>query len=110
MSATTGKALDAEAELSQSIAVILMTRIGSRLARRDFGSELPALVDQPVNPVTMQRMIGATATALRRWLPSLRISRVQILKGDQPGAWTVQISRPAAGSSAATPLSVQLRF
>lgn len=41
--ANTGKALEGMAHLRQSIRDILGTPLGSRVMRRDYGSELPAL-------------------------------------------------------------------
>jgi uncharacterized protein len=85
MSATTGAALSDMAHLRQSIATILFTPVGSRVMRRSFGSLLPELIDQPDNPTTRVRLFAAVAGALMRWEPRLRISRVQLASGTNPG-------------------------
>lgn len=87
MSNRTGKPLDDEQHLSQSIADILTTPIGSRVGRRDYGSLLPELIDQPFNPLTKLRLFGAIATAISRWEPRIRLTRVSVEKGDLPGSF-----------------------
>jgi phage baseplate assembly protein W len=78
MNASTGRATAGIAHLYQSIAKILTTPIGTRIARRDFGSELPELVDAPNNGATRVRLYAAIATALMQWEPRLRLTRVQL--------------------------------
>lgn len=78
MNATTGKPLSGVDHLRQSIADILSTPIGTRIGRRDYGSLLPELIDQPANPATRIRIYAATALALLRWEPRLRVTRVQL--------------------------------
>lgn len=91
VSATTGAAIDGLAHLQQSISVILTTPVGSRVMRRDFGSLLPQLIDQPFNAATRLRLFAATATALMRWEPRVRLTRVAIEQGAAPGAVTVTL-------------------
>lgn len=78
MNATTGRSTTGLTHLYQSIAKILTTPIGTRIARRDFGSELPELIDAPNNGATRVRLYAAAATALMRWEPRLKLSRVQL--------------------------------
>ncbi|MEN1450892.1 GPW/gp25 family protein, partial [Pseudomonas aeruginosa] len=52
MNAHTGGAIDRLAHIRQSIAVILTTRIGTRVMRREYGSQLPELIDAPFNVTT----------------------------------------------------------
>lgn len=78
MNATTGRALSGDAHLRQSIADILTTPIGSRVMRRDYGSQLADLIDWPVNDSTRLLAYAATAMALMRWEPRIRLSRVQL--------------------------------
>ncbi|MBX9860649.1 MAG: GPW/gp25 family protein [Sphingomonas sp.] len=78
MDAQTGKRLDGDAHLAQSIGDILTTPIGSRVLRRDYGSALFELIDQPMNALGRLRVFAAVADALRRWEPRLRITRVAL--------------------------------
>ncbi len=78
MSATTGTPLDGVAHIRQSIGDILSTPIGTRVARRDYGSLLPELVDQPMNALGRMRLMAATALAIQRWEPRVKLSAVAI--------------------------------
>ena len=64
MSRTTGAVLADIEHIAQSIADILTTPLGSRLARRTYGSRVFDLLDAPVNASTRVRLFAATATAL----------------------------------------------
>ncbi|HZH44265.1 MAG TPA: GPW/gp25 family protein [Lysobacter sp.] len=113
MDARTGRALDGEEHLRQSIADILTTPLGSRVMRRDYGSLLPELIDQPFNGATRTKLYGATATALMRWEPRIRLTRVGITAGDAPGAFTVEIEgrrTDVAPANAYTRLTLPLRL
>lgn len=78
MSGTTGRLLGGDAHLRQSIGDILTTPIGSRVMRRDYGSLLFDLVDQPLTPVTRLRLFAATAIALLKWEPRLRLTNIAL--------------------------------
>ncbi|WP_172373385.1 GPW/gp25 family protein [Mesorhizobium sp. NZP2234] len=73
MDATTGKELEGLAHLKQSITDILSTRIGTRVMRRDYGSDIPNLVDRPVTADFAVDIYMALADALGRWEPRLRL-------------------------------------
>ncbi|MCD9124035.1 GPW/gp25 family protein [Cupriavidus sp. UGS-1] len=91
MNAITGRAVSGLAHLYQSIAKILTTPLGSRLARRNFGAELFELIDAPLNSVTIPRLYSAAATALMRWEPRLRLTRVRLSLDDLSGAPVLDI-------------------
>lgn len=113
MCAATGKAIEGEAHLRQSIADILTTPIGTRVMRRDYGSLLPELIDQPFNGSTRVVLYGATATALMRWEPRLRLTKVAISQGEEPGAFVLDLEgvrTDGAASSEYTRLTIPLRF
>jgi uncharacterized protein len=112
MSATTGKAIDGLAHLQQSISDILTTPVGSRVMRRDYGSLLPQLIDQPFNAATRIRLLAATATALMRWEPRLRLTRVSIDLGADAGAVSVTLegTRTDTPTAAAVGVTVPLQL
>jgi len=62
--AKTGKPLSGVAHLRQSIRDILTTPLGSRVMRRNYGSRLFDLVDNPLNDQTLVEIFAATAEAL----------------------------------------------
>ena len=82
INAATGERLDGDAHLAQSIGDILTTPIGSRVIRRDYGSTLFELLDQPMNAVLRLRLFAAVADALRRWEPRIALTRVGLAAED----------------------------
>jgi len=73
-----GRPLQGIDHLRQSIRDILTTRIGTRVMRRDYGSRLPDLVDAPITPLLAMDLYAATAQALRRWEPRLKLQSIAI--------------------------------
>jgi uncharacterized protein len=80
---TTGKATQSIAHLKIRVRDILTTRIGERVMRREYGSRLPELVDQPVNKGWLIEAYAAVAEALDLWEPELRLIKVKIESVDQ---------------------------
>jgi phage baseplate assembly protein W len=78
MSRTTGDALGGFDHLRQSIQDILSTPVGTRVHRRDYGSDLPRLVDRPMNATLASDMVAAAASALDRWEPRLKLERITV--------------------------------
>ncbi|WP_349616223.1 GPW/gp25 family protein [Azotobacter salinestris] len=108
MSRSTGQAIGDLEHLRQSIADILTTPLGTRLMRRDYGSLIPELIDQPLNGATVTRLYAATATALIRWEPRLRLSRVQLSLGSAPGSAFLDLEGNRVDDNASFSLRVPL--
>ena len=87
----TGAPLDGAGHLAQSIGDILMTPIGTRVMRRDYGSLLFELLDRPINAATRLLLFSATAIALARWEPRLRLTRVSLTRAGADGAVAIDI-------------------
>ncbi|TPG77339.1 GPW/gp25 family protein [Pseudomonas arsenicoxydans] len=85
MNSNTGRRVVGNDHLVQSIADILTTPIGTRVMRREYGSQLADLIDWPLNSATRLQAYAATAIALMRWEPRIRLSRVQLTLGDVAG-------------------------
>lgn len=105
MNATTGKAIDGTDHLVQSIADILGTPLGSRVMRRDYGSLLFDLIDQPLNSATAMLLRAASAVALRRWEPRLKLGRIELSGAPAEGNLKITVSgtrtdMPAANARA----------
>lgn len=81
MSRITGRPLPELEHLTQSLHDLLTTPIGTRVLRRDYGSDLPKLLDAPMNGETLIDIYMATAEAIRQWEPRLRVQRVQLETG-----------------------------
>lgn len=92
MNHTTGVTLEGAPHLNQSIGRLLSTPLGSRIARREYGSELFDLVAAPSNAATRLRMFAAVATALMRWEPRLKLERIGCtLDPAAPGTLVIEI-------------------
>jgi phage baseplate assembly protein W len=96
--------------IRQSVRDILATRIGSRVMRRDYGSLIPELIDQPGNAAHLLRLRAATVMAILRWEPRLDITRVDFGL-DATGTATVSLDavrRRGPRSGEPMSLSVQV--
>lgn len=78
MSREVGTSLGGFDHLRQSVVDILTTPKGSRVMRRDYGSNLPRLVDRPINQSLIAALRAETVDALAKWEPRLRCERVQL--------------------------------
>ncbi len=78
MNNTSGKAITDIDHLRQSVRDILLTPQGSRIARREYGSLLSALIDQPQNPALRLQVMSAVYVALSRWEPRLTLDSITI--------------------------------
>ncbi len=94
MDARTGKVLNGVAHLQQSVQDILSTPIGTRVMRRDYGSDVPSIIDQPMTPGTLIDLFAAVAIALNKWEPEFKLSQVIPVSFepgkavfDLPGIW-----------------------
>lgn len=109
MNRTTGRRITGLAHLKQSVADILTTPLGTRLERRTYGSLLPSLIDQPDNARTRLRCYAAIASALMKWEPRLRVTRVGMTSGEQPGQATVDLEGEYLGQAINLSTALQLR-
>lgn len=109
--AATGVAIDGAEHLAQSVGDILTTPIGTRVMRRDYGSMLFDLIDQPLNAATRLLIFAATALALSRWEPRLRLLKVALGGDPALGELTVELDGELidAGANARVLLSVPIR-
>jgi phage baseplate assembly protein W len=106
MNSSTGRALAGLDHLRQSIRDILTTPVGSRICRRRYGSDIPELIDQPLNAATILRIYAATAYALALWEPRVTLTAVNLSR-DTDGALCVLLQGVANGQ--AVDLSVPVR-
>ncbi|MBS9427862.1 GPW/gp25 family protein [Photorhabdus akhurstii] len=76
MNKQTGRNMTDIEHVRQSITDILMTAIGARVMRREYGSLLPALIDQPQNPALRLKIMSACYLAILRWEPRVRLTAI----------------------------------
>lgn len=103
MHATSGRALDHLEHIRQSMRDILTTPIGSRVMRREYGSLLPELIDQPLSDALLLQAYAATVMALLRWEPRVRITAVRrSVSTTQPGQAVLVLEGQTADGQAIT--------
>jgi len=102
VNALTGKVLEGIAHLEQSIHDILCTPKGTRVMRREYGSNVPYLIDMPMNRETFARIYYEVADALDKWEPRLSLKNVQITEVGSDGGITIALE----GSYLGTPVSL----
>lgn len=93
MDIETGLPLGGIEHLKQSIRDILTTPIGSRVMRRDYGSNLMALLDRPMNSQLTVDVQVAVSMALSLQEPRLQLNRVTV---ELPSADSAQGMQMAA--------------
>ena len=80
-----GRGLSESQHISQSIQDILTTPLGSRVMRRDYGSVIFELIDQPQSAAVKLQIMAAAVIALTRWEPRIRITEIEVITGDLNG-------------------------
>jgi phage baseplate assembly protein W len=110
MNRETGAAIDLVEHITQSITDILTTRLGTRIMRREYGSLLPELVDQPFNEFTRVQAYAATVMALMRWEPRISLSRVQMFGATLAGQSTLELNGSIVDTNEPLSLSVPLQL
>ncbi|MFI8749085.1 GPW/gp25 family protein [Vreelandella lionensis] len=110
MNANNGRTMEPLAHIQQSVADILTTPIGSRVMRREYGSLLPELIDQPLNGPTALRAYAATVVALMKWEPRIRVQQVtRQVSTQRPGRFDLIITARRVDNGESVSLAVPLR-
>jgi phage baseplate assembly protein W len=109
MNRTTGTSLTGLEHLRQSVGDILSTPIGSRVMRREYGSLVPELIDHPDNNTSQVRLFSAMASALLRWEPRFRLTRVGVQRdAERPGYALIELHGSYHEGRRPAPLSLQV--
>ncbi|TCR07265.1 GPW/gp25 family protein [Neorhizobium sp. JUb45] len=77
--------------VQQSIHKILTTRLNTRVMRRDFGSELPDLIDAKMIGRNVLAVYSAAATAIIRWEPRYRVRAARVTNLTADGQVTLEL-------------------
>ena len=107
MNRNTGLGISDTEHISQSMRDILLTPVGSRVMRREYGSLLSALIDMPQNPALRLQIMVACYSAIQKWEPRLRLTAISFETGDA-GEMYVDITgmRTDTGASVSTTVSL----
>ncbi|MCI3205831.1 MULTISPECIES: GPW/gp25 family protein [Pandoraea] len=94
--------------IKQSVRDILTTPVGSRVMRREYGSLVPELIDQPSNDYTRMLIQAACVLAITRWEPRLSLTHLtfNVGTGDDTGTASVDFEADRIdGARASSPIS-----
>lgn len=81
-----GRTLLSEQEsIQQALADIITTPIGSRIMRREYGSLIFELLDQPTNDSLVLKCYSAIYTAVSRWEDRISISAIVMSSAKDSG-------------------------
>ncbi|WP_226632096.1 GPW/gp25 family protein [Klebsiella quasipneumoniae] len=107
MNRNTGLGISDTEHISQSMRDILLTPVGSRVMRREYGSLLSALIDMPQNPALRLQIMVACYSAIQKWEPRIRLTAISFETGDA-GEMYVDITgmRTDTGASVSTTVSM----
>ena len=107
MNRNTGLGISDTEHISQSMRDILLTPVGSRVMRREYGSLLSALIDMPQNPALRLQIMVACYSAIQKWEPRIRLTAISFETGDA-GEMSVEITgmRTDTGASVSTTVSL----
>lgn len=93
-----------EESIQKSVTMILGTKIGSRVFRRDFGSNLESLLFDPMDDITIEKIKSDMITAIGKWENRIVMNEVTV-KPDYPNEqYFVRLGYtiPALGNRSAT--------
>jgi phage baseplate assembly protein W len=82
MNRNTGLGISDVEHISQSMRDILLTPVGSRVMRREYGSLLSALIDQPQTRRSGLQIMVACYSAIQKWEPRIRLTAINFETGD----------------------------
>lgn len=107
MNRNTGLGISDTEHVSQSMRDILLTPVGSRVMRREYGSLLSALIDMPQSPALRLQIMVACYSAIQKWEPRIRLTAISFETGDA-GEMYVDITgmRTDTGASVSTTVSL----
>ncbi|WP_236874447.1 GPW/gp25 family protein [Citrobacter portucalensis] len=107
MNRNTGLGITDTEHISQSMRDILLTPVGSRVMRREYGSLLSALIDMPQNPALRLQIMVACYSAIQKWEPRIRLTAISFETGNA-GEMYVDITgmRTDTGASVSTTVSL----
>lgn len=110
MDRNTGASLALARHITQSLADIITTPLGSRVMRRTYGSLVPFLIDQPDNGNTAVRFTSAVASAVMQWEPRVKLTRVAIAHdAKRPGFAEIQLRGMLLTAAVPQPLNLAVQ-
>lgn len=105
MARDTGLAIEDLDHIRQSVSDILQTPIGSRVMRREYGSLLSELIDQPQNDALHLQIMAVCYTALLQWEPRVSLTSITF-NADYNGKMVVDMTGSRSDTDTEFSLSI----
>lgn len=94
--------------IRQSMRDILVTPVGSRVMRREYGSLLSALIDQPQTPALRLQIMAACYSAIQKWEPRVRLTTITFERSETDGGLYVDITGTRSANGQPFSLTIPL--
>ncbi|ENG2947168.1 GPW/gp25 family protein [Enterobacter cloacae] len=92
MNSQTGLSISEVEHIRQSVRDILVTPVGSHVIRREYGSFLYALTDQPQTPALRLQIMVAYYSAIQKWEPRVSLTTITFERSETDGGLYVDIT------------------
>jgi phage baseplate assembly protein W len=83
--------IDGDANVEQSLHILLMTALGERVMRSDFGTQAPRLVFSPGSVQYLRLLENTVREAVRDWEPRVDLTQV-LAEADSVDEYKVTVS------------------
>ncbi|EMM0831552.1 GPW/gp25 family protein [Enterobacter roggenkampii] len=92
MNSQTGLGISEIEHIRQSVRDILVTPVGSRVMRREYGSLLSALSDQPQSEGLRLQIMAACYSAIQKWETRVSLTTITFERSETDGGMYVDIT------------------
>ncbi|VAL40821.1 Baseplate Assembly protein W [Enterobacter kobei] len=99
MNIQTGLSISEVEHIRQSVRDVLVTPIGSRTMRREDGSLLSALIDQPQTATFRLQIMAACYSAIQKWEPRVSLTTIAFKRSEHDGGLYVEITGTRSAST-----------
>lgn len=108
MNSQTGLSISEVEHIRQSVRDILVTPVGSRVMRREYGSLLSQMIDQPQTPALRLQIMAACYSAIQKWEPRISLTTITFERSDTDGGLYVDITGTRTETSMPFSLTIPL--
>ncbi len=71
---------------------LITTPIGTRVGRRDYGCDLPSLIDRPGTASWIGRATSAIVISLNKWEPRFSLTSAKVIAAGADGHYSLQLT------------------
>ncbi|HCT7897279.1 TPA: GPW/gp25 family protein [Enterobacter cloacae] len=108
MNSQTGLSISEAEHIRQSVRDILVTPVGSRAMRREYGSLLAAMIDRPQSPALRLQIMAACYSAIQKWEPRISLTAIAFERSESDGTLYVDITGTRPSSDRSFSLTISL--